>query len=76
MTSKMLSGDYQERLNFPQWFKEKVEVNPVFVDWISFTDDANFYADGSIKTHNCVICGKEKPSRCVEESIPSTKVMV
>ena len=65
-------SDPDKRLEFAQWFLANLDM----LENILWTDEANFYTNGHINTHNCVIWGSSKPNQVIEQQLHSPRVTV
>jgi hypothetical protein len=48
----LLPNDYLRRLRFSQWFNQKCEEDPDFLDHVVIGDEASFVMDGEVNWHN------------------------
>ena len=49
---ELLPNDYLRRLRFSQWFNQKCEEDPHFLDHVVIGDEASFVMDGEVNSHN------------------------
>jgi hypothetical protein len=65
--------DYQDRVNFSNWFLEQEED---IIERILWTDEAHFHLDGALNTRNCIIWSGENPQASVTHSLHPQRVTV
>ena len=49
---ELLPNDYLRGLRFSQWFNQKCEEDPHFLDHVVIGDEASFVMDGEVNSHN------------------------
>lgn len=57
----LLPRDYPQRVNFCQWFLERLARNPQFLNNFFFTDEANFSKNAITNFHNNHVWSQENP---------------
>ncbi len=57
--------DYPKRVQFAQWFLDEEDMNG---DYVFFSDESNFYTDGTVNGHNFIYWSSEKPEDHFRES--------
>lgn len=57
----LLERDYQPRIDFCNWFMNKIRHDANFSKFVLFTDEANFDKDGIMNSHNMHIWDIDNP---------------
>lgn len=57
----LLPRDFPQRINLCRWFLEKIAENPQFLNYVLFTDEANFSQSAITNFHNNHIWSLENP---------------
>ena len=53
--------DFQLRVTFCEWLLRKIEINPNFVNYIMYSDEATFKSNGAVNRHNMHYYATENP---------------
>lgn len=68
--------DYDRRVEFCREELERISSNPAHIEFILFSDEANFHLDGSVNRHNCRYWSQDNPGWTFERPVQSPKVVV
>lgn len=49
---ELRNDDFERRVNFCQWISAQLEINPNFLSYIMFSDEATFRSNGAVNRHN------------------------
>jgi len=61
-------SDYEKRLQFSNWFLEKMESHPRFLSSILWSDKSHFTLEGNVFTHQAIIWSPSNPHAYTEKS--------
>lgn len=61
LTQELLVPDFQRRLQFCLWARERLDNNQNFFRNVLFSDEATFHNTGELNRHNCVYWSQENP---------------
>ena len=70
---KLSDTDYQSRIDFVNDFEENFMNKLEFILW---SDEAYFYVDGTVHTHNSYIWADENPHKFITKPLHSEKVCI
>ncbi|GFX00672.1 uncharacterized protein TNCV_2236791 [Trichonephila clavipes] len=73
---ELLPHDFETRHLFSLQFLARLEVDPEWPWNILWTEEAHFYVDGSVNTHNCRIWESDNPHSTLRVPLHSPKVTV
>lgn len=73
---ELKDGDLQSRLDFANWFMDRLDVEEDFDQHILWTDEAHFDLDGSLSNRNCIIWAANNPHASVTHSLHPERVTV
>ncbi|GFY09440.1 uncharacterized protein TNCV_4321191 [Trichonephila clavipes] len=76
LVQELLAHDFETRHLFSLQFLARLEVDPEWPWNILWTDEAHFYLDGSVNTHNCRIWESDNPHSTLQVPLHSPKVTV
>lgn len=69
-------GDYQQRVNFCEWYLIRKGADPTFAESILWSDEAIFKLNGRVNRWNSVYWADENPHVIMEEELNLPGVMV
>ncbi|XP_058796768.1 uncharacterized protein LOC131667396 [Phymastichus coffea] len=52
---------FQQRIAFCQWALQMIQNDPIFFNYVLFSDEAKFQSDGELNRHNCHYWSNENP---------------
>lgn len=61
LTQQLMPNDFQRRLQFCQWARERLQANPNFFNYVMFSDEATFHNTGQLNRHNSHYWSAENP---------------
>ena len=70
---KFTSDDMRKRVIMSQWFCDKIDAVPDFLDNVWFSEEAHFLLSGHVNSKNNVFCGSTPPEHCLQRSLHSVK---
>lgn len=70
---KLTQGDRNKRVIMCDWFCEKIDVDPDFLDDLWFSDEAHFLLSGHVNSKNCIFWGTAPPEDVLERPLHSVK---
>lgn len=73
---QLQDGDYERRVRFCKWLKEKAVEDPDFLGNLITSDEAHFSLDGSVNRQNFRFWAKENPKEIREVPLHSSRVTV
>lgn len=73
---QLIQGDTESRLSFSLQFLARMNVDNSWPWNILWSDEAHFYLNGQVNTHNCRIWAKENPNVVQEVPLHAAKVTV
>jgi inhibitor of nuclear factor kappa-B kinase subunit alpha len=76
LRQELKETDLQARLNFANWFLDKMDEEDGFETRVLWTDEAHFHLDGTLSHANCVIWSEENPGVTVTRSLHPARVTV
>ena len=56
-----------------QWFCDKIDAVPDFLDNVWFSDEAHFLLSGHVNPKNNIFCGSTPPEHCLQRQLHSVK---
>ena len=65
--------DTRKRMVMCQWFCDRIENEPDFLNNVWFSDEAHFLLSGHVNSKNNVYWGKQAPEYCLERPLHSAK---
>lgn len=65
--------DIEQRVTMANWFKQRVENEPDFLDNIWFSDEAHFMLSGHVNSKNNVFWGVARPDEVLQRPLHSQK---
>lgn len=68
--------DFEARVNFANWFLDKMDEEEGFETRVLWTDEAHFNLDGTLSNSNCVIWSDHDPDISVKTSLHPSRVTV
>ena len=63
---KLSQDDMRSRLDMCNWFSDRMERYPNWINLIWFSDEAHFHLNGAINNHNNIFLGAEPPEEITE----------
>lgn len=70
---KLTPADKEKRVVMCQWFSEKIEEEPDFLDDLWTSDEAHFTLEGHVNSKNNVFWGSEPPNEVLQRPLHSKK---
>ena len=70
-----LTAGMKKHLVIYQWFENKIEEDPDFLDDVWFSDKAHFWLCGYINSNNCVYWSTEASNKEIQRPLHSVKCM-
>ena len=70
---KLTAADKEKRVKMCNWFSDKIEDEPDFLDNVWFTDEAHFLLSGHVNNKNNVFWGSKPPNEVLKRSQHSLK---
>ena len=66
--------DMAKRVEMCEWFNDKLEHTPAWLNNIWFSDEAHFHLNGAVNNHNNIFWGHERPEEISEKHLKGAKV--
>lgn len=70
---KLTDDDMRKRVTMCQWFCDKVDEDPDFLDNVWFSDEAHFLLSGHVNSKNNIFWGSTLPEYCLQRPLHSIK---
>ena len=70
---KLTPADMEKRVVMCQWFENKIEEDPDFLDEVWFSDEAHFLLSGHVNSKNNVFWGTQAPNEILQRPLHSVK---
>ena len=70
---KLTHGDMRKRVIMCQWFCDKIDAVPDFLDNVCFSDEAHFLLSGHVNSKNNIFWGSTPPEDCLQRPLHSVK---
>lgn len=70
---KLTSDDMRKRVIMCQWFCDKIDDVPDFLDNVWFSDEAHFLLSGHVNSKNNIFWGSTPPEFCLQRPLHSVK---
>jgi len=70
---KLTPGDMRKRVIMCQWFCDKIDAVPDFLDNVWFLDKAHFLLSGHVNSKNSIFWGSTTPEHCLQRPLHSVK---
>lgn len=70
---KLTDADKEKRVIMCNWFSDKIEEEPDFLNDVWFTDEAHFLVAGHVNSKNNVFWGTQPPNYVLERPLHSLK---
>ena len=70
---KLTPGDKIKRVAMYQWFQDKIELSPNFLNDIWFSDKAHFLLSGQVNSKNRIFWGTAAPNEVLQRPLHSKK---
>ena len=70
---KLTQADKDKRVVMCQWFCEKIDMDPDFLDDVWFSDEAHFLLSGHMNSKNNIFWGTAPPEDVLERPLHSVK---
>ena len=71
--NKSLPDDMRKRVIMCQWFCDKIDTVPDFLDNVWFSDEAHFLLSGHMNSKNNIFWGSTPPEHCLQRPLHSVK---
>ena len=74
-THHVLKEQYKEKhIVMCEWFNDKLEQTPSWLNHIWFSDEAHFHLSGAVNNQNSIFWGEQAPEEISEKQLKGTKV--
>ena len=70
---KLAPHDMRKRVIMCQWFCDKIDAVPDFLDNVWFSDEAYFLLSGHVNSKNNIFWGSTPPEHCLQRPLHSVK---
>ena len=70
---KLTLDDMRKRVIMCQWFCDKIDAVPDFLDNVWFSDEAHFLLSGHVNSKNNIFWGSTSPEHCLQRPLHSLK---
>ena len=70
---KLTLDDMRKRVIMCQWFCDKIDAVPDFLDNVWFSDEAYFLLSGHVNSKNNIFWGSTSPEHCLQRPLHSLK---
>jgi len=70
---KLTPDDIRKRVITCQWFCDKIDAVPDFLDNVCFSDEAHFLLSGHLNSKNNIFWGSTTPEHCLHRPLHSVK---
>ena len=70
---KLTADDMRKRVTMCQWFSDKIDDEPDFLDNMWFSDEAHFLLSGHVNSKNNIFWGSTLPDHCQQRPLHSVK---
>ena len=70
---KLTPDDMKKRVTMCQWFCDKIDHVPDFLDDVWFSDEAHFLLSGHVNSKNSIFWGSTSPEHCLQRPLHSVK---
>jgi len=70
---KLTPDDMRKRVIMCQWFCEKIDAVPDFLDNVWFSDEAHFLLSGHVSSKDNIFWGSTPPEHCLQRPLHSVK---
>jgi len=70
---KLTPDDMRKHVIMCQWFCDKIDAVPNFLDNVWFSDEAHFLLSGHVNSKNNIVWGSTPPEHCLQRPLHSVK---
>ena len=70
---KLTPDDMRKRVIMWQWFCDKIDSVPDFLDNVWFSEEAHFLLSGNVNSKNNIFWGSTPPEHCLQRPLHSVK---